>query len=320
MPSILVFMVALALLLGAAGLLLWGGAQTRQSRREAVRHLDRQLDVAAIDSSPAWGSWGSSAPADPASAEAPPASRRTRRADLALPGWLLGVVSVKGLCVMALLLVLVWSGAAAVGGPLALLLSIPGTLTLAIFVIWQRLQKMRKKIVAQLPDFLDAMVHLLTVGNSIHAAYQYASQATKPPLRLHLDNVDRRVRVGADLDQALLQTANHTRLEEMHMLAAVLGLGTRYGGRADQLLDRMAHFMRDRAQAEHELLALSSETRLSAWVLGLLPLLVGSAIVTLNAAYFVRMWNDPTGQYMLLGALLLQMLGGFLLYRLARLE
>ncbi|WP_198970028.1 type II secretion system F family protein [Xylophilus sp. ASV27] len=315
------FMAALALLLAAAGLLLWAGAQTRQSRREVVRHLERQLDVAALDASPAWGSWGGSAPTDPASAEEPPAaSRKTRRADLALPGWLLGVVSVKGLGIAAVLLVLVWAGAAAAGGPVALLLSIPGTLALAVFVIWQRLQKMRKKIVAQLPDFLDCMVHLLSVGNSIHAAYQYASQATKPPLRLHLDSVDRRVRVGADLDQALLQTAKHMRLEEMHMLASVLSLGTRYGGRADQLLERMSHFMRDSAQAEHELLALSSETRLSAWVLGLLPLLVGSAIVTLNAAYFVRMWNDPAGQYMLLGALALQMLGGFLLYRLARLE
>ncbi|XAH24549.1 type II secretion system F family protein [Xylophilus sp. GW821-FHT01B05] len=320
MPSILVFMLALALLLGAGGLLLWGGAQTRQSRQQAVQHLERQLDVAATEPSPAWGAWGNNPQTERAGDDAEPASRSARRASIVLPGWLLGVVSVRGLCVAAALLLLVWGGAAAVGGPLALVLSIPGTLLLTTFVIWRRLQKMRKKIVEQLPDFLDAMVHLLTVGNSIHAAYQYAAQTAKPPLRLHLDNVDRRVRVGADLDQALLQTAHHTRLEEMHMLAAVLGLGTRYGGRADQLLDRMAHFMRDRSQAEHELLALSSETRLSAWVLGLLPVLVGSMIVTLNAAYFLHMWNDPTGQILLWAALALQILGGILLYRLARLE
>jgi tight adherence protein B len=96
-------------------------------------------------------------------------------------------------------------------------------------------------------------------------------------------------------------------------------LGVRYGGRADLLLERMAHFLRDREQAERELVAMSSETRMSAWVLGLMPAVVGTAIIMLNAAYFIRMWDDPSGRQMLYGALALQLTGAFLLYRLARL-
>ncbi len=181
-------------------------------------------------------------------------------------------------------------------------------------------RRLRRRLAQQLPPFIDAMVRLITIGNSTQAAFQLSVGNTAEPLRGHLERAASLVRAGVELDQALHQTARAVRIEEMALLAAILGLSVRYGGRADLLLERVAHFMRDREQAEQELMALSSETRLSAWILGLLPLAVGFAIVTLNAAYFTRMWQDPTGRMLLFGAGGLQLLGAVLLYRLARLD
>ncbi|MNY19003.1 hypothetical protein D3C86_1524150 [compost metagenome] len=92
----------------------------------------------------------------------------------------------------------------------------------------------------------------------------------------------------------------------------------RYGGRADLLLERVSNFMRDREQAEHELVAMSSETRLSAWILGLLPVGVGTLMIMNNPSYFLGMWNDGTGRMLVFTGVGLQALGGLLLYRLAR--
>ncbi|MFS9531751.1 type II secretion system F family protein, partial [Klebsiella pneumoniae] len=58
---------------------------------------------------------------------------------------------------------------------------------------------------------------------------------------------------------------------ELVLLSSVLRLALRYGGRADIVMERTAAFMRDRQQAQRELFALSAETRLSAWIIGLLP-------------------------------------------------
>jgi tight adherence protein B len=116
--------------------------------------------------------------------------------------------------------------------------------------------------------FIDAMVRLITIGNSTQAAFQLAISTTAAPLRGHLERAASLVRAGVDLDRALHQTAANVRVEEMFLLASILGLGVRYGGRADLLLERVGNFMRDREQAEHELVAMSAETRLSAWILG----------------------------------------------------
>jgi tight adherence protein B len=65
-------------------------------------------------------------------------------------------------------------------------------------------------------------------------------------------------------------------------------------------------------------MALSAETRLSAWVLGLLPLVVAGGLFVMNAGYILLMWRDPMGKAMLLTALGLEVVGALLLYRLAK--
>jgi tight adherence protein B len=127
------------------------------------------------------------------------------------------------------------------------------------------------------------------------------------------------VRVGVELDRALHQIAANVRVEEMFLLASILGLGVRYGGRADLLLERVGNFMRDREQADQELTAMSAETRLSAWILGLLPLGVGAFLIMTNPGYFMGMWNDGTGRILIFSAAGLQLTGAALLYRLAKL-
>jgi tight adherence protein B len=94
----------------------------------------------------------------------------------------------------------------------------------------------------------------------------------------------------------------------------------RYGGRADVMLERMATFMRDLDQAQRELVAMSAETRMSAWVLTLLPIGIVGFLVVVNPAYFAAMWNDDSGRHLVYGALALQAVGAYLLYRLTRLR
>lgn len=305
--------LAVALLLAAAGVLLWDASVRRQRRLQAQRQLAEKIDP---QSSPMpQGGMRFGAPA----ALVPP-GQTARKPAVRLPGWLLGAVApgaLVGGCVaiaVAVGVAAMLSGTVSALGLLAML-SIGGA-----FMVWLRVQAMRRQIIRQLPGFLDVIVRLIVMGNSTQAAFQTAVSGAKHPLRLHMDNAMGLVSAGVDIDQALLQVARKVRIEELFLLASILGLGVRYGGRSDLLLERVANFMRDHEEAEQELVAMSSETRLSAWILGLLPIVVGGAIITTNGEYFARMWTDPTGQAMVLGALVLQAVGGLLLYRLARLS
>ena len=191
-----------------------------------------------------------------------------------------------------------------------------------IFGIWltSRIQRRRLKIVRQIPSFLDGIVRLVTLGNSVPAAFQAALLTTEEPLRGCLDHVSRMLRTGVEIDRAMLHIAKIYRTQEFELLGSVLRLSVKYGGRADVMLDRMAVFMRDLEQAERELAAMSAETRLSAFVLVMLPIAIGSFVVMTNPKYLEGMWNDPSGRMLLMFAFLAQVAGSVWLYRMARLR
>lgn len=332
MHEALLVALCIALLMAAAGLLLWQWAKNRQARQATERHLNQQIQataVAAVNAPPipmplrdvAGDGLVSGLTTDPwlDSEAASAAPVHTSLLERAIPGWMVGVIEprtivfalgvIAGICLLVGVLV---GGLAALGVLFLLVL-------MASFVLWLQLQKFRRKLIHQLPGYIDAMVRLITIGNSTQAAFQLAIATTQAPLRGHLERSAALVRAGMDLDRALHQTAANVRIEEMYLLASILGLGVRYGGRADLLLERVGNFMRDREQAEQELNALSAETRLSAWILGLLPVGVGAFLILTNPGYFMGMWNDDTGRILIFSALGLQLTGAALLYRLARL-
>lgn len=208
--------------------------------------------------------------------------------------------------------------AALFGGMIAALAAAVLAVCVLAFRLWFRAGRRQTRMVEQLPGFLDAMVRLLTIGNSLGAAFQMAAASAAEPLSEVLERAASLNRSGMELDQAMLTVARSYRLHELYLVAAVVGLAMRYGGRSDQVLERMAAFMRDLHQARQELVALSAEVRLSAWVLALLPVGLAGFILIFNNALFMGMWNDSVGRIMLAGAVALQVTGTFWLYRLAK--
>ncbi|KAF3998826.1 type II secretion system F family protein [Glaciimonas immobilis] len=225
----------------------------------------------------------------------------------------------KKLCIQLIVPGLLLSAIAFLfGGVLSGLGTVVLYVLLVRFGFWRRTSRLQQRMVRQLPGFIDALVRLVTIGNSIGAAFQTAIVGADGPIRVVLDRANWQVQAGVDLELALRKEAQLFRFKELDLMAAVIGVAARFGGRSDQVLDRMAAFMRDLEHAQNELSALSTEIRLSAWIMGLMPVGIGIFLIIFNNSMFTGMWHDPVGKQMLLGAVVLQIVGGFWLYKLAK--
>lgn len=330
MYSGIIWLVAIAMLCIASALMLWRHAETRRVRTDARRFIDSRLEPGAHAAAPAPRSVASSA-----SRAVPPSGAARNIASSAFwAHWYAvateylgnltsraGIEGARGKSIVALALLVSISVIACIrGGALACIAAL--ACGCAIFGVWlaSRIQRRRLKIVRQIPSFLDGIVRLVTLGNSVPAAFQAALLTTEEPLRGCLDHVSRMLRTGVEIDRAMLHIAKVYRTEEFELLGAVLRLSVRYGGRADVMLERMAVFMRDLEQAERELTAMSAETRLSAFVLVMLPVAIGSFVIMTNPKYLEGMWSDPSGRSLLAIAVMLQLAGSVWLYRMARLR
>ncbi|ELW9528859.1 MULTISPECIES: type II secretion system F family protein [Burkholderia] len=331
MYSAMVWVLAIAMLCVAAALMLWRHAETRRVQTDAKRFIDSRLEPTARGGAVAQAVRPT--PTGAARSMPQPAVRNVS-SDALWAHWYAtaseylsnlasraGIADARGKTLAALaVMAVVAAFAGSRGGALACFAALAcGGSILGVWLA-SRIQRRRLKIVRQIPSFLDGIVRLVTLGNSVPAAFQSALLTTEEPLRGCLDHVSRMLRGGVEIDRAMVHIAKIYRTEEFELVGSVLRLSVKYGGRADVMLERMAVFMRDLEQAERELTAMSAETRLSAFVLVMLPIGIGSFIVLNNPKYLYGMWNDPGGRMLLMLAFLLQLTGSVWLYRMARLR
>ncbi|WP_448091186.1 type II secretion system F family protein [Pseudomonas azerbaijanoccidentalis] len=204
------------------------------------------------------------------------------------------------------------------GGWIGLLLaSLLPPLLLRVFVQW-RYQRRLKRMIEQLPPLLDHTVRSLKSGRTLADAVLGAIDAAEDPLKNALGRVQRNVQLGISLPDATSDFAELYDKDELRLFALGLKVNHRYGGNASELLENLIKMIREREQAARQLSAMTGETRVTAVVLAALPVALAGYFLISNPKYLLAMWNDGSGQTMLLAALGFQVFGCLALWRMLR--
>lgn len=217
---------------------------------------------------------------------------------------------------------LLWAFAMLIGFAVAglvglLVLFVLPPLALRGYVSW-RYQRRLRRMIEQLPQLLDHTVRSLKSGRTLADAVLGAIDASEDPLKDAMGRVQRGVQLGVSLPDAVSDLAELYERDEFRLFALGLKVNHRYGGNASELLENLIKMIRERDQAARQLRAMTGETRLTAWVLGLLPITMAGYFLMANPIYLVAMWHDPSGQRMLATAFGMQVIGSLLLWRMLR--
>ena len=175
-----------------------------------------------------------------------------------------------------------------------------------------------RRMIEQLPQLLDHTVRSLKSGRTLSDAVLGGIEASEDPLKKAMGRVQRNVQLGVNLPDAVSDFAELYEQDELRMFALGLKVNHRYGGNASELLENLIKLIRERDQGARQLRALTGETRMTAWVLGSLPVILVSYFMLTNPGYMLGMWNDSGGQTMLIIAAALQVAGSLALWRMLR--
>lgn len=311
MSSLLLALLAGGLVCAGIGLWLWQRAQWEDRRQASAAGIDQLMSLdASMPIETAMSRAQAQRRANAIGSKRWPINHIFLRAGLT-PTIATVALMAAVPCALALLGALFAGILAAIG------MAVLGALLLVAWVKW-RAARQRKALSHDIPTYLDNVVRMMTVGHSVQSAFQNSPATAGTPLGNAVQHSSRLQAGGLEPDQALLAVGELYDSAELMLLASILRMAMRFGGRADLIISRVAVFIRDREQAQQELMAQSSETRLSAWVLGLLPISLACYIIVANPEYIGRMWHDPTGKNLLFGALFLQFAGAAVLYKLTK--
>ncbi|KTC44158.1 type II secretion system protein F [Pseudomonas fluorescens ABAC62] len=225
----------------------------------------------------------------------------TDRLGLWLTGWVL--------CALAGLVVANWLG--------LLVMTVMPPLVMRAYIAW-RYQRRTQRMVEQLPQLLDYTVRSLKSGRTLADAVMGGIDAAEAPLKQAMGRVQRNVQLGVSLPESVSDFAEFYEREEFRLFALGLKVNHRYGGNASELLENLIKMIREKQQGARQLRAMTGETRMTAYVLAALPIVMVAYFMFANPNYLMTMWNDTTGRYMLFAALAMDLAGTFAMWRMLR--
>ena len=207
---------------------------------------------------------------------------------------LLLMVAAAPVAVFLLLVVLSATFSSLGAGRLFLLLivAIVVGLALPLMILSMRAAGMRKKIVEQFPVSLDVFVRGLRAGHPIAAALDLLTVEMPDPIGSQFGLVVDEVTYGADLRDALEGMADRWELDDMRMFVVSLSVQSETGGNLAEILENLSRVIRERASMMMKVRALSSEGRMSAIMLTVLPIGAFILLFILNPGFYLDVADD----------------------------
>jgi tight adherence protein B len=124
----------------------------------------------------------------------------------------------------------------------------------------------------QLAEAISVIASGLRAGRSLVQAFGLAATEVAEPLGLTFGRLVERVTLGDPLDEALLAWRDDVSGADARLAAGVFRLHRRTGGALAVTLENLAETLRARRSAIREVRSLTAQARLSAAILGLLPI------------------------------------------------
>lgn len=203
-----------------------------------------------------------------------------------------------------------------IGAQLTLLLMLlafaVGNLALRLRAGW-----LRARLRQQLVPFMEQVMREVSGGQSLELAFRQSARRAPPPLREVLGRVGTRRDLGLELYEALEREARIMQVHELQLLATAIEIAQYHGGSIRHILQSFVDLLLQQDRARRELRALTGETRVTAWVLGAMPLLIAGFMYSSNPEFLEPMLEGG-GRLALMLAVSLHLGGCLVLWRMLR--
>lgn len=169
-------------------------------------------------------------------------------------------------------------------------------------------QRRTAQFLYQFPDALASLASSLRAGSSVMMALENLTKRQPAPLCQEFSLVLADYRVGKKFDEALDGLLQRIPFKDVELFIASVLISRSVGGHLADTLDALAGSLRQKAQVEGKIKALTGMARLQGWVLLFLPITVGAWLVLMKPEQMRPLVDTWAGLGVLGGVALLMLL------------
>ncbi len=160
----------------------------------------------------------------------------------------------------------------------------------------------------------------LRAGHPIAAALDLLTVEMPDPIGSEFGIVVDEVTYGADLRDALQAMAERWDMDDVRMFVVSLAVQSETGGNLAEILENLARVIRERASMMMKVRALSSEGRMTAVMLSVLPVLAFTLLFMVNPKFYLDVADDRAFIPGFVSLLVLYAIGFFTIRRMVDLK
>jgi len=204
---------------------------------------------------------------------------------------------------------------------------------LAVAVVGYMLPKfyVKRRIKGRLTKFDDQLVEALSlVSNALRSGFGFlqsldlATEQLEDPLAGEFKSTINDINIGASFEDALLALNQRVQSRDLDIVVTAILIQRTVGGNLAEILDTVAHTMRERARIKGELRTLTAQQKMSGYIVGGLPIAIIGILLVIGQmtgdTYMQTLFTEPSGRVALVGASLLELLGIMIIRKILAIE
>lgn len=177
-----------------------------------------------------------------------------------------------------------------------------------------------KKMENQLIEALSLISNSLKAGFGLLQSFELASRQMDHPIATEIRRTLYDINVGMSNEAALLALAKRSGSNDFDIVITAMLIQQSTGGNLAEILDNVAHTMRERIRIRGEIATLTAQQMLTGMIIGGLPFVMALGFTLISPSYMTPLLHSTEGNVMLIGAGCLELFGILLIKKILAIE
>ena len=183
-----------------------------------------------------------------------------------------------------------------------------------------RIDRRSASFTNQLGDCLTMVANALRAGFSFLQAMDMISKEMEPPISEEFQHVMRDIALGASIERALNDMDKRVGSPDFSLVVTAVLIQQQVGGDLAHILDTISETIRDRIRMRREVKTLTTQGRMSGWILILTPVGLALFMSSSNPNYLDPLFKHPIGQMILGATVVSEIIGAIVINRIVDIE
>ena len=183
-----------------------------------------------------------------------------------------------------------------------------------------RIDRRSTSFTNQLGDCLMMVANALRAGFSFLQAMEMISKEMEPPISDEFKHVMRDIGLGATVERALDDMDERVGSPDFSLVVTAVLIQQQVGGDLAQILDTISDTIQDRIRMRREVKTLTTQGRLSGWILILTPIALALFMTSSDPNYLDPLFKNPIGQMILGATIVMEIIGAIIIKRIVDIE